>query len=297
MSFLPGLRSSTVFHGQSELPYTGQAWPRPALPRVSHSAVRCSDTTAPQPADTRKPSEFRRGLVIPTKLLSSGVGSLVSSLPSFYETLPSDVFSSEGFAGTAVLDQPTQHIETYREFCRLRADRDMQSFEKVEGDLSFFSCLCFRTPVRSTPCTLSAFARGMAAEVDWTPLTLAFRSASTSSRSSTPLPSTSRWLLQQGAVRRQHRPRAVHLTLPAILPRSELCFFMDSPMLIGNVAGARMPTVCFCCRSAWLARMDMQYCGGSSPCMIQLLLSRKLWRSARSGLSHASAIYQAASLY
>ncbi len=48
--------------------------------RINAFPVRCSDTAAPQPQEIRKPSEFRRGLVVPNKLLASGVTSHVSAL-------------------------------------------------------------------------------------------------------------------------------------------------------------------------------------------------------------------------
>ena len=47
--------------------------------RLNAVPVRCSDTAAPQPQEMRKPVEFRRGLVVPGKLLASGIASLVSA--------------------------------------------------------------------------------------------------------------------------------------------------------------------------------------------------------------------------
>ena len=58
--------------------------------RISASPVLCSDTATPQPQDTRKPTEFKRGLVVPSRLLASGISSLVSAAV-LAETLPSFV--------------------------------------------------------------------------------------------------------------------------------------------------------------------------------------------------------------
>lgn len=56
--------------------------------RISASPVLCSDTATPQPQDIRKPTEFKRGLVVPSRLLASGIPSLVSAAV-LAETLPS----------------------------------------------------------------------------------------------------------------------------------------------------------------------------------------------------------------
>ena len=75
-----GLRVSSTHVVGPEALSSPQKQRRPSTMRINASPVRCSDTAASQPQEARKPSEFRRGLVVPNNLLSSGITSHVSPL-------------------------------------------------------------------------------------------------------------------------------------------------------------------------------------------------------------------------
>ena len=73
------LRVTSTFFGSAEPLCRDHLLLSHSTMRINAVSVRCSDTAAPQPQEMRTPSVFRRGLVVPSKLLLCGIASHVSA--------------------------------------------------------------------------------------------------------------------------------------------------------------------------------------------------------------------------